>query len=139
MALQDGCSEQTPRARRGLDLLGQRQEPVCRGRESWLQSVRAACPEEAHGPDQGRGPGEAQGALSRSGTDKAAWRDGGEADEQRGDIGAGLAGLAASWRPAADRHEIVVTEARDGVGARVKSLAPADGTPLELQGQVVPE
>lgn len=54
-------------------------------------------------------------------------------------IGAGLAGLAAARRLAADGHEVTVVEARERVGGRTEGLALEDGTPLELGGQWVGE
>lgn len=50
-------------------------------------------------------------------------------------VGAGLSGLAAARRVAAQGREVVVLEARDRVGGRTEGHVLDDGTPLELGGQ----
>ena len=50
-------------------------------------------------------------------------------------VGAGLSGLAAARRLAAEGVEVVVLEARDRVGGRTEGHVLDDGTPLELGGQ----
>ena len=50
-------------------------------------------------------------------------------------VGAGLAGLAAARRLAAEGRDVVVLEARDRVGGRTEGHVLGDGTPIELGGQ----
>ena len=50
-------------------------------------------------------------------------------------VGAGLSGLSAARRLAAEGVEVVVLEARDRVGGRTEGHVLDDGTPLELGGQ----
>ena len=50
-------------------------------------------------------------------------------------IGAGLAGLTAARELERSGHGVVVLEARDRVGGRVRSAQLRDGTPLEVGGQ----
>ena len=54
-------------------------------------------------------------------------------------IGAGFAGLAAAERLAEQGHEVIVLEARDRVGGRVRSRTLANGAPVEMGAEFVTE